>query len=546
MADKSFDVIIVGGGNKGLVASMYLAKFGGMNVGIFEERHELGGGWSSEEPVPGFVANTCSTEHFPHYHIPVKEDIPEFVEYGCRYAHTPIGADLIFLEDHSCICFYSSFEDVDPTQEKTAKGIARFSEKDAETWLWMVDKFNKKWYPRMLEWAWNPARPFGEPDGMDKLFMDPESGIDPIWLYMSPMQVYMDVFESVEMQLAFCRPNQSFGFQTDQAAMGAAALIWTVFTHPNAVYTIGGSHQLAHAAQRVILENGGRVFTRHPVKQIIIENGQAKGIRLEDGTEIEAKKAVVTTVDPYQLCFNLIGKEHISSKILNRVARIQREWITITWYTWALRERPRYLAEEFNPDVWNSSYIGLTDRDMDSIVRECSEKRLMQWPSKLNLTLVHHGTGPDDMLAPPGIDFNVLSEQFVLPAYVLSDKEWKEWEKKHAEEVIEHWQKYAPNMTWDNVIGYNPVTPYYTANQCRNYGPAGNWAVIDHIPSQMGRFRPIPELADHRTPIKHLYATGSAWHPYAGGHSCQGYNCYKVMAEDMGLKKPWEEKGRPW
>ncbi len=76
----------------------------------------------------------------------------------------------------------------------------------------------------------------------------------------------------------------------------------------------------------------------------------------------------------------------------------------------------------------------------------------------------------------------------------------------------------------------------------KNYGPAGTWAVIDNIPSQMGKLRPTPELAGHRTPIKNLYATGTAWHPYAGGHSIQGYNCYKVMASDMDLKKPWDGK----
>ena len=38
---------------------MYLGKYGGMDVGIFEWRHELGGGWSSEESAaPGFITNT--------------------------------------------------------------------------------------------------------------------------------------------------------------------------------------------------------------------------------------------------------------------------------------------------------------------------------------------------------------------------------------------------------------------------------------------------------------------------------------------------------
>ena len=56
MADKTFDVVIVGGGNKGLVSAMYLAKYGGMEVGIFESHHELGGGWSTvERAAPGFL-----------------------------------------------------------------------------------------------------------------------------------------------------------------------------------------------------------------------------------------------------------------------------------------------------------------------------------------------------------------------------------------------------------------------------------------------------------------------------------------------------------
>ena len=59
MADQSFDAIIIGGGTKALITAMYLAKYGGMEVAIFERRHELGGGWSSEESAaPGFITNT--------------------------------------------------------------------------------------------------------------------------------------------------------------------------------------------------------------------------------------------------------------------------------------------------------------------------------------------------------------------------------------------------------------------------------------------------------------------------------------------------------
>ena len=64
----------------------------------------------------------------------------------------------------------------------------------------------------------------------------------------------------------------------------------------------------------------------------MIEGGNAKGIILEDGTQIEAKQAVISSVDPYQLCFDLIGKEHLDFKILSRIENLERDWICITWY----------------------------------------------------------------------------------------------------------------------------------------------------------------------------------------------------------------------
>ena len=540
MADKSFDAVIVGGGNKALILAMYLTKYGKMSVGIFEDRHELGGGWSCEEPAPGFLGNTCSTSHAAGYHIPVYQDFPEWESYGARYDHTDVSLSTIFKEDHSCVTLYATHEDSDPDQERTAQQIARFSKRDADQYLQLWEKYRKYWKPAMEEWMFTPAKPLREPDALDKLVFNPEAGIDPMWLFQSPFQVYTGLYESLEMQNTLPRLAQSVGFQNDLAGSGFGALLF-LFYWSDQCYVVGGTHQLTHASQRVILENGGEVFTNSMVKKILIESGRAVGIELLDGTQVKADKAVISDVDPYQLCFNLIGEGHLSPKIMKRVKNLSRDWITIAWFSWALRERPRYIAENFNPDVGRSMILCPADRDLGTYLIESCERKLYKWPSKTNIAIAYH---EDPLRSPPGIDFTILTEEFVVPAFARTEQEWKQWEEYFPQRVIDVMQEYAPNMTWDNVIGYSPVTPFYTANQCKNYGPAGNWCVIDNIPSQFGKLRPIPELASGRMPVKSLYATGSAWHPFGSAHSAQGYNCYKVMAEDLGLDKPWEEGGR--
>ncbi|MDP3947496.1 MAG: hypothetical protein Q8Q41_02285, partial [bacterium] len=280
--------------------------------------------------------------------------------------------------------------------------------------------------------------------------------------------------------------------------------------------------------------------------KILIENGIAKGVRLADGTEIEAKKLVLSNVDPSQLCLELIGREHLSHKIVRRIENLERDWVTITWYTWALHEGPKYRAENFHPDLGNAGWVHLGTKNLEDLLEEAYLRRLRIMPDPEKLNIFASNTSLVDPSASPPGKATVLTEQWVIPAWAMAEEEWKRFERQHAEDLIRVWQRYAPNMTWDNVIGYIPITPFFTARQGKNWGPAGNWAILDQCPSQMGRCRPIPELSSGRMPIKNLYATGVGWHPWAGGTSMQGYNIYKVIAQDLGLRKPWEEKGRPY
>jgi len=543
MPDKVYDLVYLGAGNKNLINAMYATKYGGLKVGMFETRHEAGGGWSSDEsPAPGFVANHCSLIHcYIHHHLPIWVDFPEWKEYGVKFAKPKVGPSVVFREDDSWCGAYSIWEE--GYRDKTYNLLKRFSEKDAATFLYYEEKWMKYIYPAFLDWAFSPPEPFGKPDALEMLFMNPDSGLRPQWTVMSAVQLMKEIFDTPEVQSFGIRAAQSAGVDVTSYGSALAGLI-LMLVYCDTIVIKGGNHQLAHASQRVIYENGGEIFHSSHVEKIIIENGRAKGIKLKDGTEVEARLGVLCGANPIDLVWELTGPEYWPDEIPKKVNNIERDFIAISWYTWALKEQPVYKAEGFNPDVKESCWITLARKGLDVMAKEVHRRLSGEWPdpNDFNLCIGNWSHFAHDYFAPPGDFASVLTEQFVQPATKYPEAEWKEIEKRHANEIIAFWERYCPNVTWDKVIGHVPITPYFTAKHAPNYGPQGNWDIIDISGPQIGRFRPIAELANLKNfPIKDLYPCSAAWHPYGGAMSMQGYWVYKIIAEKHKLTMPPEK-----
>ena len=545
MPDATYDAVVIGGGSKGLACAMYLQRYGGMSVGIFERRHEVGGGWATEESAaPGFLSNTHAQMIFPFHYTPVERDFPEFD--GADLAQYPANNSAIFRDNQTCLVTYSVSHD--PTQERTAREIARFSERDAELWLKGWD-LREMFLTQMVE-AWHTPIAHLELRQMERIpslmaaFQQKGIQVEPIHTMYSPLRSAKEWFESKELQCIMVRMALSAG--TDVTLPGRAAPpLALCAVLPTMCCNVGGTHQVAHACHKILLADGAKVWTHCEVDKVIIENGTAKGIRLTDGTEIGARKLVVSSLSPQQLCFDLIGREYLSSRIVHRVELLESSHTTIGWYCWALHEPPQYIAAEFNPDINRAYWMGLHQtNDPETMARETHWRRLgkMAPMEELNPVVWGHSQA-DPKYAPPG-KFLASHENFMPPASALTEREWLELKRQHAEDMISLWQTFAPNMTWDNVIGCNADTPY-DCWRLKNMAPNGNWSVIDTVPYQTGRFRPIPELSEYRTPINNLYATGAAWAPYGACASVgEGYTCYRIIADDLGLGEPWLEPGK--
>jgi len=551
MADASYDVVIVGGGNKALVTANYLVKYGGMDVCIFERRFELGGSLAGgEHAAPGFTGDTHTTACGLGYFLPVEDDFPQFIDYGGKQTQVtaPIGA--ITREDQKCCLVYN--ETIDPTQEKTASEIERYSgQKDADTFLkiWRYgEKTNIK--EATAQYLYNLPPEIGQPDPLEKWFLEfikrPDCPVDAEWGRLSALEGGLQLFENFGVTLVFLRKALAAGTMPTEA-MGAPWLVFMkgILGAQGLANVVGGTHSAAHAYIRMYVENGGKYFTHAHVDKVIIENGAAKGIRLSDGTEIEARKCVLTDVDPWQLCFKLVGEEHLNERIMKKVSNLKSGKTAVTWYTWAISDPIHFNASEWNPDVNDVGQLALGSYDPNVWIKEYHMRQLNQIPP-IESTLLWHGYAEEDrksrVIPDKGITY--LTEMFVPPAPNLSEKEWLQFKKVHAEDVVREVHEFASNMTWDNVIGYDPITPWDIAKRMINM-PFGDWAVLDWDHWRPRNMRPITEFARHRiSEIRNLYGTGAAWDPAA---MCDGgYKAYKVIAEDFGLRKPWDEKGRSW
>jgi phytoene dehydrogenase-like protein len=551
MADLTFDAVVCGGGNKGLMLAMYLGKYAGMSVGIFERRHEIGGGLATEETAaPGFRGNTHANIILPWYYAPLWRDFPEFWNYGGQYDQYLVSDGAAFRNNDTCLAIYSMKDD--PTQEKTAREIARFSKKDAEKWLKFTGLAQSDDLQRVtIDNVFNPHEWQAAPEYMERqMAVYPkalEIGVDPdsLVLASTPKRAAQEFFDCKEVQYCLCRFVVSGARNVNEPSQGGETL-GMIGTLPTIGYARGGTHQIAHACHQILVQNGVKFFTHAEVAKAIIEDGVAKGIRLTDGTVIGARKVVVSAgLSAAQLCFDLIGRDLIGEKIAARVDKLSTSNIgNLMWYSFALNEAAKYKAAAFNPDINKTEWLGLAESaDIEHIARECHYANMGMLPPlhEYNPVIWCHSLA-DPSYAPPGK--HVAQCEMQGPrASDMSEREWLKLKAKFAENLIKVWGQYATNINYDNIIGVDTNSPWDNLRM-KNLSPHGNFSGIDQSLSQRGANRPTPELANHRTPIQNIYCTGGYWHLGSNASADGAYNCYKIMAGDLGLGKPWEEKGK--
>lgn len=521
---QTYDGIIIGSGQHGLILGSYLAK-AGLKILVLERRLIYGGGLSTTQVTkPGFYHQMHSLNHFNITETPWYKDLA--LQTKVRYV-TP---RYDFAQPHrdGTALVFSSYID------ETCESISHFSKKDAQTyreWNERADRISDA-----IFWPERYSEPIPEAE-RDELLRTSVVGRDFLEIIdRQPLTAVQELFESEQVRLLLLFKISLFGTVlydqlSTRSPMGA--LVRGFDLRANYQVAIGGSIALAYALMHTFIAAGGELRTGAHVSRIIIDTNQARGVELADGTQIRAG-FVASTVDVPQTFLTMVGEDQLPEHYREKVRDFKHTAWTLFGLHLALKEPPRHIGTDFDPRVNQSLKVNVGCESVEQLFALHSEVARGQIPTRVSF-----GSGSvtqfDSLQAPPGMA--TAYGWHAMPYAPGGDPENIEAVKEEfADRMLETWREWAPNMTPYNILARH----IHTANDYTR-------ELINMVRGDIfvGSFVGDQTMWNHfgyRTPIEGLYMAGSATHPGGAISGGAGYITAGIIAKDLQVPLWWE----PW
>jgi phytoene dehydrogenase-like protein len=544
MSDARYDAVIAGGGHHATIIAAYLAR-AGLSVVVLERSAHLGGGASGGEgPAAGFTMNHCShwTRFYAH---PAYRDF-ELHERGLRYLFPEQNEGMIF-DDGSSFIGYSASRVVDPATgrqqrsdenvRRTWEQIARFSKADAETYLELLDVYERHWRRAFRRHRFSPPPPWGTPDPLEELLEVPGSRLEPVHQLMTLRQLAADFFESPEMQILFMRASTtSTGCFPDDVPglQGLVHCLPLTLSFEPAAIAVGGSQAISDALIAAGRSLGVEYRTDCEVDRITVAGGRATGVELVDGTRIAAD-LVVSDLGVSQTVLRLLREIPVESRLRRRLANVNYDRGQLLWANIALREAPDYLAERDNPGVGAQPRLYWGPKDLDYLHARYQPEIFLHGFASRPYVLCSVDSLWDQTRAPAGSQI-VGIEEFSAPRRLFADRDWRRIREEFVANLLREWSAYASNMTADNVIATRVYTPREIERERPNM-VQGGYSAGATIASQTGRFRPVAGLSGYRLLLDNVYDCSANLHSGPGIGRGSSLNCFNEVARDRGLEQ---------
>jgi len=522
----TIDAIIIGGGHNGLVCANYLAK-AGLRTHVLERRNVIGGAAVTEEFHPGFK-NSVASYTVSLLNPKVIEDL-ELHRHGLEIVQRGVNNFWPHPND-DFLAFVHGAENL-----KTE--IGRFSSKDADNldrYFRDIDMVASLIRDLLLE---TPPNIGG---GIKDIFKAAKLGNRLRKLSLEDERIVMDIFtKSVADFLALYFENDfvkgAFAFDgivgnyADTHSPGTAyVLMHHAFGEVNGVkglwgHAIGGMGSITQAMAQSAIEKGVTIKTSSPVTSVVVEDGRAVGVMLENGKTLRAK-IIVSNLNPSLLFNHLILENDLPADFLRRMKHYKNGSGTFRMNV-AISELPKFTCLEKQDRANDLHLTGgiIIAPTMNYIDQAFWDARQHGW-SREPIVEMLIPTTLDKTLAPEGRHVVSLFCQQFDP-----DIDWDTHRDDVADLIINQVEKYAPGFK-KSILGRMILSPLDLE---RVFGLTKGDIMHGKLSlDQMFSSRPILGHGNYRTPIKGLYMCGSGTHPGGGVTGAPGHNAAKEIIKD--------------
>jgi phytoene dehydrogenase-like protein len=514
---RQHDMIVVGAGHNGLVAANYLAG-AGLDVLVVEAGDTIGGMTRSTYAIPEapqHLINHCAVDPIMWTPSPPARDF-HLDQHGLRlvrldpafaYLH-PDGASIAFWNDPA----------------KTAAEIRRFSARDATAFLEFARFLDALWdliYPIMSA---NPVRP---------------SVPAVARLLRAALRHRRDVAPMLQFALASGKEAvaERFEHPVVRSALHVACGATMPSTLPGSTLQflllagvhrvaclrpVGGTQALPDALAARLRSLGGKTLTGAEVTQIQVESGRAVGVELADGTEIRARRGVVTTCDPQQTLLRLLPDGTLPAKTADRARAIPANgsgWgqmkIDIACGSRIdLSRHQKQRADDLDLRL-PSHWIGTEE----GIERAYAASAAGQMPAPEDIVFYNAvPTAVDPSQAPDGQDALYL---LAVAVPFAPPEGWDTIKNGAAARAVARAGDFYAGLA-DMEIGRRVLTHEDIAKE--QHVTNGCHPHVDQVLSRVGPLRPALGLGGYRTPsVKGLHFAGSGSHPGGAVTGLPGY-----------------------
>ncbi len=523
-----YDAIVVGGGHNGLTAAAYLAR-AGLSTLVLERREIIGGCCVTEEIAPDCRVSTTS------YVASMLR--PEVIRDLGLAAH---GLRMIPCDPAIQVAFPDGLVLPWWADRGRAKDeFAKISAKDAETFIHVDEQLKK--IARYLQ-------PF---------FMEPPPEIDPssiggwtglfrvgkrfrgissaeisqlVSFLTGSLGEFLDHnYESDKIKTMFLA-NNVYGKHGGPYQPGTAiGLLFHLLSGGEhdlqgfSGHVIGGMGAITQALAAAGNKFGAIIRTSSPVAQIDIRHGRARGVVLEDGTEIRGR-IVVSNADPRRTFLGMVPASAVPGDFLQAIRNIKMDG-PCAKVNMVLAEEPRFTGTPSQATPLERTFYTLVP-SLEFAERCYDIAKFGEIPEELWVDCVV-SSNADHSLAPEGRHILTCFVQYV--PYHLRHGCWDEKRELLGDRVVKKIAEYAPNVP-NAIVARQVLTPLDLE---RTYGlTEGNIFHGDLRLEQLFFMRPVPGWSQYRTPIDGLYLCGAGTHPGGGVTGAPGHNAAQQVLRD--------------